>query len=58
MTALAKVDGLRVAARRSSFWFRGKEAELPEIAQRLNVDHMLWREACGVTAILSESLPS
>jgi adenylate cyclase len=39
--ALAKVDGLRVAARRSSFWFKGKEAELPEIAQRLNVDHVL-----------------
>ena len=41
LTALAKVDGLRVAARRSSFWFRGKEAELPEIAQRLNVNHVL-----------------
>jgi adenylate cyclase len=41
LTALAKVDGLRVAARRSSFWFKGKEAELPEIAQRLNVDHVL-----------------
>jgi adenylate cyclase len=41
LTALAKVDGLRVAARRSSFWFRGKEAELPEIAQRLNVAHVL-----------------
>jgi adenylate cyclase len=41
LRALAKVDGLRVAARRSSFWFRGKEAELPEIAQRLNVDHVL-----------------
>jgi adenylate cyclase len=41
LTALAKVDGLRVAARRSSFWFRGKEAELPEIAQRLNVNHVV-----------------
>jgi adenylate cyclase len=41
LTALAKVGGLRVAARRSSFWFRGKEAELPEIAQRLSVDHVL-----------------
>ena len=30
--ALAKVDGLRVAARRSSFWFKNKEAELSEIA--------------------------
>jgi adenylate cyclase len=41
LTALAKVDGLRVAARRSSFWFRGKEAELPEIAEKLNVHHVL-----------------
>ena len=39
--ALAKVDGLRVAARRSSFWFKGKEAELSEIATKLNVDHVL-----------------
>jgi serine/threonine-protein kinase len=39
--ALAKVDGLRVAARRSSFWFKDKETELSEIASRLNVDHVL-----------------
>ena len=39
--ALAKVDGLRVAARRSSFWFKGKEAELAEIAAKLNVEHVL-----------------
>jgi TolB-like protein len=39
--ALAKVDGLRVAARRSSFWFKDKEAELGEIASRLNVGHVL-----------------
>jgi len=39
--ALAKVDGLRVAARRSSFWFKDKEAGLPEIAARLNVEHVL-----------------
>jgi len=41
LSALAKVDGLRVAARRSSFSFKGKEADLPEIAHRLNVDHVL-----------------
>jgi len=40
-TALAKIDGLRVAARRSSFWFKGKEAELTEIAEKLNVEHVL-----------------
>jgi adenylate cyclase len=41
ITALAKVKGLRVAARRSSFWFKGKEAELSTIARRLNVAHVL-----------------
>src|SRR5436190_2605897 len=39
--ALAKVDGLRVAARRSSFWFKDKEAERTEIATKLNVEHVL-----------------
>ncbi|HEU0275649.1 MAG TPA: hypothetical protein VFQ83_14075 [Candidatus Udaeobacter sp.] len=39
--ALAKVDGLRVAARRSSFWFKDKVAELGEIASKLNVGHVL-----------------
>jgi adenylate cyclase len=39
--ALAKVDGLRVAARRSSFWFKDKKAELGEIALKLNVGHIL-----------------
>jgi tetratricopeptide (TPR) repeat protein len=35
------VDGLRVAARRSSFWFKDKQAELGEIASKLNVGHVL-----------------
>src|SRR5262249_46893769 len=39
--AQARVDGLRVAARRSSFWFKDKQAELAEIAGRLNVEHVL-----------------
>ena len=39
--ALAKVDGLRVAARRSSFWFKDRQAELGEIASKLNVGHVL-----------------
>src|SRR5213593_3211490 len=39
--ALAKVDGLRVAARRSSFWFKDKEAEVSEVASKLNVGHVL-----------------
>ena len=41
LTALAKIDDLRVAARRSSFWFKGKESELGEIADKLNVEHVL-----------------
>jgi adenylate cyclase len=40
-TALAKIDGLRVAARRSSFWFKDKKADLKEIADKLNVEHIL-----------------
>ena len=40
-TALAKTEGLRVAARRSSFWFKDKKADLKEIADKLNVEHVL-----------------
>ena len=40
-TALAKIEGLRVAARRSSFWFKDKKADLREIANKLNVEHVL-----------------
>jgi serine/threonine-protein kinase len=41
LTALAKIDGLHVAARRSSFWFKGRETQLSEIASRLNVEHVV-----------------
>ena len=41
LTALSKVDGLRVAARRSSFWFKDKNAGLTEIAEKLNVCHVV-----------------
>src|SRR5712691_495612 len=41
LAALTKIEGLRVAARRSSFWFKGKEADLSEIAQKLNVGNVL-----------------
>ncbi len=39
--ALAKIDGLRVAARRSSFWFKDKQVDLSEVASKLNVEHVL-----------------
>ena len=41
LTALSKIDNLRVAARRSSFWFKDQKADLREIASKLNVVHVL-----------------
>ncbi|HEY8171860.1 MAG TPA: winged helix-turn-helix domain-containing protein [Dehalococcoidia bacterium] len=41
INVLAKMPGLKVAGRTSSFFFRGKDVELEEIGQRLNVDHIL-----------------
>ena len=41
LTALSKVDNLRVAARRSSFWFKDRDAELSEVASKLNVHHVV-----------------
>src|SRR5437870_1944202 len=40
-TALAKIEGLRVAARRSSFWFKDQAADVKAIADKLNVEHVL-----------------
>jgi adenylate cyclase len=41
LDALAKVEGLRVVARTSSFSFKGKKADVGEIAQKLNVQNVL-----------------
>lgn len=41
LDALAKVEGLRVVARTSSFAFKGRNAEVGEIAQKLSVRHLL-----------------
>ncbi len=41
MNLLAKVPQLKVAARTSSFSFKGKEVEIPEIARQLRVAHVL-----------------
>ncbi len=41
LDTLAKVDGLRVVARTSSFAFKGKNTEVNEIAQKLNVASVL-----------------
>src|SRR5437660_12021578 len=41
LDALAKIEGLRVVARTSSFSFKGKNADVAEIAQKLNVENVL-----------------
>ncbi|HEX4638903.1 MAG TPA: tetratricopeptide repeat protein [Chthoniobacterales bacterium] len=41
LTALSKIDNLRVAARRSAFWFKDRQADLREVAGKLNVAHVL-----------------
>jgi adenylate cyclase len=41
LDALAKVEGLRVVARTSAFSFKGKNANVSEIAQKLNVRNVL-----------------
>jgi adenylate cyclase len=41
LDALAKVEGLRVVARTSSFAFKGKNAGVGEIGQKLNVGNVL-----------------
>src|SRR5215204_1306937 len=41
LNALAKIDELKVAARTASFSFRGKNAPMSEIGERLNVNSIL-----------------
>jgi TolB-like protein/lipoprotein NlpI len=41
LDALAKVPGLRVAARTSAFFFKGKNVPIPEIAAKLNVAYVV-----------------
>jgi adenylate cyclase len=41
LTALSKIDNLRVAARRSSFWFKDRPADVREVASKLDVAHVL-----------------
>lgn len=41
LNVLARIPDLRVAARTSSFAFKGKQMEVPEIAERLNVELIL-----------------
>ncbi len=41
INALSKIDGLKVAARTSAFFFKGKETDIPEIAKKLGVKAVL-----------------
>jgi eukaryotic-like serine/threonine-protein kinase len=41
INALTRVDGLRVASRTSAFSFKGRDADIREIGQRLNVTTVL-----------------
>jgi TolB-like protein/tetratricopeptide (TPR) repeat protein len=41
LNVLAKVPGLRVAARTSAFYFKGKNLPISEIAQKLNVAYVV-----------------
>jgi TolB-like protein len=41
INVLAQLPGMKVAARTSSFFFRGKDVEFGEIGKRLNVEHIL-----------------
>ncbi len=41
LNVLAKIDGLTVASRTSSFQFKGRDIGIPEIAEQLGVRHVL-----------------
>lgn len=41
LNILAQVQGLKVAARTSAFFFKGKQASVPEIAQKLGVAYVV-----------------
>jgi TolB-like protein/class 3 adenylate cyclase/Flp pilus assembly protein TadD len=41
LNMLSKIRGLRVASRTSAFWFKGKDADLATVAQKLNVATVL-----------------
>jgi adenylate cyclase len=41
LNVLARIEGLRVASRTSAFTFRGATVDIPEIAARLGVAHIL-----------------
>ena len=57
INALTQLEGLHVAARTSSFSFKGKPVEIGEIARRLKVRHLLQgsvRRAAGRVRVMAQ----
>ena len=54
LNLLAKLPELRVAARTSAFKFKGEKIDVQEVAQKLNVAHIL-EGACASPATRSAS---
>ncbi len=61
LNVLAKVSGLTVASRTSSFQFKGRDVGIPDIAKELNVRHVLEgsvRKAGGTIRITAQLIDS
>ena len=41
LNLLSRIQGLRVISRTSAFSFKGKDIDIPTVAEKLNVDHVL-----------------
>jgi adenylate cyclase len=41
INVLTRIPGLQVIARSSSFWFKGRNPDIPTVAEKLNVTHVL-----------------
>ena len=48
ITALGRVDGLRVVSRASVFTFKGKDVDVREVGERLNVGAVLEGQRAAV----------
>ena len=58
LNALSQVDGLKVAARSSSFFFKGKDCELAEVAAPADRDDDSTRRHCRLVALMQEQVAS
>jgi TolB-like protein/Tfp pilus assembly protein PilF len=62
LNSLARINELQVSARTSSFYFKGKDADLPTIAHKLNVGSVLegsvrrWGHTIRITAQLNNAI--